>query len=90
MLYQPRRGRCGRGSVATTNDPVTDPDEIDEGDIVFCEVQPGNRFYAHLVKVKEFDCMREEWKFTISNISGRESGWAYMETIYGKLVSVMT
>ena len=63
---------------------------IDEGDIVFCQVQPGDRFYAHLVKTKEFDTFREEWKFTISNIKGRENGYAYMETIYGKLISVQS
>ena len=28
----------------------TTADEVEEDDIVFCQVQPGNRFYAHIVK----------------------------------------
>ena len=33
--------------------PVTHPSEVAENDIVFCEVQPGDRFYGHVVKKKE-------------------------------------
>ena len=54
-----------------------------------CEVQLGDRFFAQLVKRKEWDADRGEWKFTISNKEGRENGWAYMRHIYGKLVEVM-
>ena len=31
-------------------EPVLHPDTIEVGEIVFCEVQPGNRFYAHKVR----------------------------------------
>ena len=74
---------------ACTYEPVARDEQVEEGDIVFCEVQPTGRFYAHLVQRKEWDYSRKAWKFTISNYQGRENGWAYMDTIYGKLVSVM-
>ena len=32
-----------------TYEPVTSADEVQEDDIVFCQVQPGDRFYGHLV-----------------------------------------
>ena len=36
----------------TTYKPVWSADEVKKDDIVFCEVQPGDRFFAHLVKEK--------------------------------------
>ncbi len=36
----------------TTYAPVTSADMVQVDDIVFCEVQTSNRFYAHLVKNK--------------------------------------
>ena len=33
-------------------DPVSPPDEVRHNDVVFCEVQPGDRFFAHLVSRK--------------------------------------
>jgi hypothetical protein len=68
-------------------------------DIVFCEVQPNDRFYAHLVLRKEWHRERlagmsaswaecaigGEWYFTIGNIEGRENGWCRIEHIYGRL-----
>jgi hypothetical protein len=83
----------------TTYEPVISDNMVQVDDIVFCEVQPGNRFYAHLVLRKEWsrarlagmsaslaECvMGGEWKFTIGNISGRENGWCRIEHIYGRL-----
>ena len=73
--------------------PVTNADEVNENDIVFCEVQPGDRFYAHVVKKKYwYTCdpvEPDQWAFIISNIKGRENGWCYIEHIYGKCVEVM-
>ena len=78
--------------------PVTSPSEVAENDIVFCEVQPGDRFFAYLVIRKDWqpEERKEEWrlnqpgrwKFTIGNLAGRENGWCHMEHIYGKLVHV--
>ena len=59
-------------------------DEVNEDDIVFCQVQPGDRFFAHLVSRKWFE--DGEWYFTISNSKGWENGWCSIKHIYGRLV----
>ena len=69
-----------------TYQPVANAAEIQLNDVVFCEVQPGNRFFAHVVK--DIDWFRGRRCFTIANISGRENGWCYDEHIYGKLIHV--
>ena len=38
----------------TTYEPVISADQVVVDDIVFCQVRPFDRFYAHLVKRKEF------------------------------------
>jgi len=76
----------------TTFEPLTSADEIHEKDIVFCEVQPGSRFYAHLVKRKEWHPTRDgggAWYYTISNYAGRENGWCRIEHMYGRLIEVL-
>ena len=70
----------------THYDPVTSADQVMVGDIVFYEVQPGNRFYAHLVKHKEWNSV--EWIFTFSNAKGRGKGSGRLQHIYGRLVAV--
>ena len=67
------------------------------GDIVFCAVEPGFRYYAHQIKAIEWcefnfpdnpptpyteGC---EPRFTISNLQGKEIGWCFIRSIYGKL-----
>ena len=79
----------------TTFEPVTNVEEVQVDDIVFCEVQPGDRFYAHIVKRKDWWEWHEcddvpvdqlgAWFFTISNIRGREHGWCAIGHIYGKM-----
>ena len=77
--------RMSCGDMATYL-PVRSADEVNIDDIVFCEVQPRNRFYAHLVKEK---CMRQgQWLFTISNINGFENGDCRFEHIHGRLSEV--
>ena len=67
-------------------DPVTSVDEVQEDDVVFCQVQPGDRFFAHVVSRK---CIQNgKWHFTISSLRGRENGWCRIEHIYGRLVRV--
>ena len=68
--------------------PVTRDDEIQEDDIVFCEVQPGDRFYAHLVKSK-YRYEGGAWCYIIANLAGRENGWCSLCHIYGRLISVL-
>ena len=69
--------------------PVSVPDQVSEGDVVFCRVQPKGYYYAHLVKEKEYDRSRREYKFWISNLKGRVNGFCYIEHIFGKLVQVL-
>ena len=59
-----------------------------EEDIVFCEVQPTRRFYAHLVKTKEWSDDWGCWVYWISNLKGRVNGWCRIEHIHGKLFQV--
>ena len=66
-----------------TYEPVTSADEVQEDDIVFCQVQPGDRFYGHLVSRKWFQ--DGEWYFTISNLKGWSNGWCSIKHIYGRL-----
>ena len=76
--------RVCSGDSCTYQPVVNADDEIQKEDIVLCEVQPGNRFSAHIVK------KIEDWEgrrcFTIANYAGRENGWCYSEHIYGKLI----
>ena len=69
-----------------TYEPVTSADEVQEDDIVFCQVQPGDRFYGHLVPRKWFQ--GGEWYFTISNLKGWSNGWRSIKHIYGRLIRV--
>ena len=67
--------------------PVTSEEEVLVNDIVFCEVQPGNRFYAHMVlEVQEGSSGK--MRYIIGNAGGRQNGWCYIEHIYGRLVNV--
>ena len=66
--------------------PVTKESQVEVNDIVFCEVQPGDRFHGHVVKKKEWYFWYRCHYFTISNLRGRKNGWYYIELIYGKLI----
>ena len=66
---------------------------IEAGDIVFCEVQPKNLFYCHLVWKKGFYetqlGVQKEYYVIGNNKEGekmRMNGWCYLEHIYGILV----
>ena len=77
--------RVWRGDWCTY-EPIKDHGEIKVEDVVFCEVQYGNRFYAHLVKdIGDWNGRR---CFTIANANGRVNGWCYDEHVYGKLIRV--
>ena len=62
--------------------------EIGVGDIVFCQVQPSQHYYAHFVLSIEQDYYANEEKYWIGNIQGKRNGWCYREHIYGILVDV--
>jgi hypothetical protein len=73
----------------TTYEPVTDADQVQENDIVFCQVQPGDRFYAHLVKRKWLSQLDGQLYYTIANYKGHEKGWCLIEHLYGRLVECL-
>ena len=75
-----------RSNDRCSYEPVTSAHEVHQGDIVFCQVQPGDRFYGHLVSCKWFQ--DGEWYFTISNLKGWVNGWCSIKHIYGRLIRV--
>ena len=68
----------------TTLVPVYLAESVQTSDIVFCEVQPGSRILAHLVKDKGW--RNGVFIFTISDMRGREDGWCRIGQIFGKLI----
>ena len=48
-----------------TYTPVKLVEEVAVNDVVFCEVQRGDRFYAHLVSKKEYHHRDQCYYFTI-------------------------
>ena len=71
-----------------TYKPVTAESDVKVDNIVFCQVQPGDRFYAHNVKAIDVWPSTGRTYFTIANLKGRENGWCFIEHIYGKLIEV--
>ena len=73
--------------------PVTDPEEVNLNDIVFCQPQPKDYFYAHIVARKlwhDRDPDEEpQYCSLITNAKGRPNGWCYMKHSYGKLTLVV-
>ena len=66
--------------------PVTDHRDLQQHDVVFCEVQPGDRFFAHIIK--QIVVRRGRPIFYISNLRGKINGYCEKKHIYGKLISV--
>mgnify|MGYP000288019078 CR=1 FL=1 len=77
-----------RSNDQTTYEPVTSADMVQVDDIVFCEVQTSNRFYAHLVKNKYVQGGKSVFK--ASNLQGWVNGWCRIEHIYGKLIECIS
>ena len=61
---------------------------IGVGDIVFCQVQRSQQYYAHIVLEVERDYHAQEPKYWIGNIEHRMNGWCFREHIFGILVEV--
>ena len=64
--------------------------EIEVGDIVFCQVQRSQLFYAHIVLAIEDDVWLQQPKYWIGNIQQNYNGWCHREHIFGILVEVQT
>ena len=69
-------------------------------DVVFCEVQPSGRFFAHKVICYEFEYAptaesaqvtdaTHRVKYWIGNNKGHINGWCYQNHIYGRLVETV-
>jgi hypothetical protein len=65
--------------------PVTSPDQVSKGDIVWCKVK-GNH-YTHLVSAKRVEADGKS-SFQISNNKGRVNGWIGIENIFAPVVAV--
>ena len=70
-------------------EPVSDHDILELGDVVFCQVQEGDRFYAHMIQKIEY------WKdgsryWLIGNMADPPiiNGWCAAKHIYGRLMEV--
>ena len=80
-------------------EPIEDHNRLAVGDIVFCQVQEGDRYFAHkILRIGEYQLSEAEsyqfgvvYKrvFIIGNQSGWENGWCFDEHIYGLLVAVV-
>ena len=62
--------------------------KIGVGDIVFCQVQCSNQYYANIVLKKERDNDTHRTKYWIGDIKDKYKGWCHREHIYGILVQV--
>ena len=63
--------------------PVASPEDVREGDVVWCKVK-GNHF-THLVKAKKLE--GEMWRFQIGNNRGGVNGWIGFENVFAKAIS---
>jgi len=66
--------------------PVHAHDDIQKGDIVFCQTTNG-RWWCHVVKKKAWVGGSVGYEYTISNASGHENGVSNLEHIYGRLIA---
>ena len=62
--------------------------EIGVGDIVFCQVQRSQEYYAHIVLDVQECYNPEEPKYWIGNIQKHYNGWCHRKHIFGVLVEV--
>ena len=77
------------GDTCTIESMWGTPERLDipiyVGDCVFCQVQPGDRYYAHKVLAIKEHSLHEATVYTIGNMAGRENGTCYRHNIYGRL-----
>ena len=70
------------GNDECSYEPVKRDKEVEQDDIVFCQVQPSNQYYAHKVLWKEYDDQKQKWYYEIGNMRVRSNGWCNIEHIY--------
>ena len=73
-------------------EPVLDLNTIMQGDIVFCEVQPGNRYFARKVKDIFYDSGKRYFNFWVTELGNQTprnmKGWCEDHHIHGRLIVV--
>jgi len=69
-----------------TYTPVTKDEDINEKDVVFCQI--GSAYWEHMVRAKRWHAGRNIYIYTISNAYGHENGDTTLEKIYGKCIAV--
>ena len=67
--------------------PISSEADLKVGDLVFCEVQPGNLFYCH--EIHRINYKAPAAKYTILSNKGMENGWCNIEHIYGRVIEVL-
>ena len=76
-----------RSGDVTMWEPVTDHSILVVGDVVFCAVQPNDRFYGHMIhEVCYWWDGSIYWKIGNMKTPARINGWCYPEHIFGKLM----
>jgi hypothetical protein len=67
-------------------EPVTDHSVLKVRDVVFCAVQPGDRFFGHMIHSIGDWHGAKYW--SIGNMKGHINGWCFAEHIFGLLMDV--
>ena len=63
--------------------PVRTHEDVNEGDIVFCQIGP--RYWGHMVNKKTY--VGGDYVYTISNLKGHVNGTTDLAHIYGKVIN---
>ena len=65
--------------------PVRTHEDVNEGDIVFCQIK--RRYWSHMVLQKTFVGGKKKYEYLISNIEGYVNGKTDLKHIYGKVIA---
>ena len=78
-----------RSNDVTMWEPVTDHSTLVVGDIVFCAVQEGDRFYGHAIhEIGTWHNGQTYWMIGNLKNPPHINGWCYAEHIFGRLMEV--
>ena len=77
-----------RPNDVTMWEQVTDCSILVVGDVVFCAVQPGDRFYGHMIHNIGTWYGTTYWDIGNMKDPPHINGWCYAEHIYGRLMEV--
>ena len=69
-------------------EPVDERTPLGVGDIVFCQAQPRDYFFAHWI-TKTYKPAGSARKYIITNNRRHVNGWCHRKHIYGKLVEAV-